>query len=304
MAKWDETKHPRVPGGPGGGEFTGHDWAHKLSQQIGGYQIGSGTNDKSPVTDLNGNPLGSIEPHHSGKGYWAVPTWDQNKHEYAGPQGPYPTVEEAAQSLTTFEHTPKIRQPEPPAEGHHAMDAAGYHYQGGYGEHDDALINWMHHHTDLNAAARDQGGHDPGLDAALAKPSTKPAVLYRGGDGAVMFGDQWAAGSMVDHEWTDSGYVATSADQAVAKEYVKTYAQGSKPGRKVLMRLEVAPGVGSASIGRMPDPESFEITDVEDSGEVLLRRGLRFKVTADKKIRGVRHLTVQVQPPLGGPDVA
>lgn len=154
-----------------------------------------------------------------------------------------------------------------PAEDHQAMEAAGYHYQGGSGPHDDALIDWMHQHMDINDVAR--GKLDPGqlfvppdfdaLDAAM-QPSTRPMVVYRGVDSRT-----------VSDEWTDPGYATTSASEMVAGHY----ADGA--GNGAILRIRVPAGVRSASIGQMPPDRGWQITDLEDSGEVLLQRGLRFR---------------------------
>ncbi len=44
---WDPTLHPRIPGGPGGGEFTGKDWAAKTMDLLTGHGGGHGARDRS-----------------------------------------------------------------------------------------------------------------------------------------------------------------------------------------------------------------------------------------------------------------
>lgn len=170
-----------------------------------------------------------------------------------------------------------------PAEGGDAMNAAGYQWQGGTGEHDEALSRWLHEHMDINLNARSGGPIRADLDAAL-QPSTKPMILYRGVDSS----------TAVD-QWTDAGYPATSADQSVALHYARQAPKGSR----AVLRIRVPAGVGSAAIGQMPDMDNWQITDLEDSGEVLLQRGLRFTVVGGKPkpfSRGVVMIDVEVTP--------
>lgn len=151
----------------------------------------------------------------------------------------------------------------PTLTGHHAMGAAGYQWAGGDGPFDGIISDrWLHGHSDTNDTLAGGGEADPDLDASL-QPSTAPIEVLRGIDA------DW----ITDDEWVESRYMATTVDEGVAREY----ARGHR--RPALLRIQVPAGVGTAAIGTAPDGDDWEITDLESSGEVVLQRGLRVRIT-------------------------
>lgn len=152
--------------------------------------------------------------------------------------------------------------------GDSAMRAAGYQWADGGGRFDEQLADlWLHGHADLNTDA----GVEPSrqLDQIL-QPSTAPIEVWRGIDLA------WVPDG---GEWVEPRYLATTVSPTVAAGYAR--AEGRGEGRPGLMVLRLPTGIGTAAIGGAPDEddETWDITDLEDSGEIVVQRGLRLRET-------------------------
>ena len=113
------------------------------------------------------------------------------------------------------------------------------------------------------------------LDKAMAE-SRLPSdvVVWRGGSSSDI---GLPPGDAVGFEWTDAGYVGTSATRQVSESFLA--------GDPVLMRTLVPQG--TPAIGISGGGEA----------EVLLGRGLRFRVVGESRTpAGLRVLDVEVVP--------
>lgn len=118
------------------------------------------------------------------------------------------------------------------------------------------------------------------LDAALAASRlSREAVVYRGVvDAGSMFGDR-LAGNLTGMQWREDAYLSSTARERKAAGFA---GGGDRP---LVMRI-LAPS-GTQAIGA---------SGMDLEAELLLRRGLRLRVVADRGVdpRGVRHIDVEV----------
>ena len=117
------------------------------------------------------------------------------------------------------------------------------------------------------------------MDKAFASSHlTSDVVVHRGSSGAE-FGPDSLSGDLTGKEWTDLAFVSTSPEPTHTKR------------RKVMARITAPAGTPAVALrapNRINTPES----------EILLDRGLRYRVTADRGVdaEGVRHIDVEVVP--------
>jgi len=146
----------------------------------------------------------------------------------------------------------------------------------------------------VNQAVRGAIPHDDtsradmaSLDRALELSKTKrPITVYRGiSDGSHILPDDWQTRDLTGLEWAATGYtpVTGNADSA------ETYA-GLPEHRGFAIRLHLPKA--SPAVAIRDDPGA-----VDDEGEILLPRGLRFRVTGDSGVQGaygIRWLDVEI----------
>lgn len=122
-----------------------------------------------------------------------------------------------------------------------------------------------------------------GVDAAMTvSRTTAPIVVHRGVKSAeTIFGADPPA-DLVGREWIDHGYVSTSVDERATREFASN-------GAGVRMTIQVPEGVGALGIENSQP-------GLKSEREVLLQRGLRFRVTGDRTEHGERHIDVEVVP--------
>ena len=125
------------------------------------------------------------------------------------------------------------------------------------------------------------------IDAAMARSALDADIItHRGFNGArEVLGPAWDDADMTGAEWIDHGYSSTTTDLAVADGFAYGYGTATD---SVMMRILTPRGVNA-----------IQITDEDGESEVLLQRGLRFRVVADHgpaQPGQLRRLDVEVIP--------
>jgi hypothetical protein len=119
------------------------------------------------------------------------------------------------------------------------------------------------------------------IDAVMAQAALdRDVATWRGiANADKLFGDR-LAGDLTGFGWTEKAYTSTSASRDVAGAF--TYQSG-----QVLMRVLVPGGVGAVRLSGL---------ELGGQAELLLQRGLRFRVVADRGIspEGYRLLDIEV----------
>lgn len=121
------------------------------------------------------------------------------------------------------------------------------------------------------------------VDQAMAASTlATEIVVHRGVLNAVgMFGPR-LAGDLTGLEWAEQAYVSTTAKELVAQRFASSGADAP-----LVMRILAPAGT-----------RAVEASGMNLEAEVLLARGLRFRVVADRgrDPQGVRHIDVEVIP--------
>jgi hypothetical protein len=119
------------------------------------------------------------------------------------------------------------------------------------------------------------------IDAAIGRSRLEDDVeAWRGiGNAQRLFGDR-LTGDLTGMEWREDAYVSTSTNREVSEDFA-----GNIPPGAVLMRVLVPTGTGA-----------IELSGEEYESEVMLERGLRMRVVADRGTDedGVRLIDVEV----------
>ncbi|HEX6968903.1 MAG TPA: ADP-ribosyltransferase [Micromonosporaceae bacterium] len=123
-------------------------------------------------------------------------------------------------------------------------------------------------------------------EAMRSSPLSSDVTVYRGvGDGEVLFGGHFA-GDMTGLEWSDRAFTSTTASEASATSYSQ-HGLGRTGSGPVVMSIRAARGTGAVQLSQM---------DEDGRGsELLLDRGLAFRVTADHGVvDGARRIDVEI----------
>ena len=141
-------------------------------------------------------------------------------------------------------------------------------------------INGQLRRGDLSAGVARTVGH---LDDVMAKSRLRvDTQVWRGiAHPQRLFGDG-LNGDLTGHTWRELAYTSTSSDQHLARDFA-LQGVGTTP---VLMRILAPTGTGAATLGR-------------DQAEVLLQRGLTYRVIADRGLSpdGYRLIDVEILRP-------
>jgi hypothetical protein len=135
------------------------------------------------------------------------------------------------------------------------------------------------------------------LDLALSLSRTKkPITVYRGvTNGAHILPDDWQDRDLSGLEWSTNGYTPTTGNLEAAEAYV-----GFEDNRGFMMRIELPKGSSAVAI-------RDAIGGLDDEGEIVLPRGLRFRVVKDNGPQGefgLRQLDVEIVTDVPGPKPA
>lgn len=134
-----------------------------------------------------------------------------------------------------------------------------------------------------------------GIDRAMAASRLKQDVLvYRGiRSPHKVFGNSWLdSSSKAGLTWTDNGYTSTTVDKRVTTEAGFTDEHDS-----ALMRIVVPRGVSAVRLSDMAPAGTAALSSISHEAELLLDRGLTFRVVADHGYDGTtkrRLLDVEV----------
>lgn len=125
------------------------------------------------------------------------------------------------------------------------------------------------------------------LDSVMSRSMLRRDVLVWRGmqDAGRLFGGR-LGGNLAGFEWRELGYVSTSANQAVARQFMVDN------GDRVLMRMLVPRGTRAVQLSPWSE---FAFGS---QSELLLRRGLRLRVVRDRGVspQGYRLVDVEVVP--------
>lgn len=125
------------------------------------------------------------------------------------------------------------------------------------------------------------------IDAVMTRSALRRDVLVWRGmqDAGRLFGDR-LGGNLAGFEWRELGYVSTSANRAVARQFMVDN------GSRVLMRVLVPRGTQAVQLSPWSE---FAFGS---QSELLLRRGLRLRVVRDRGVssQGYRLVDVEVVP--------
>lgn len=147
-------------------------------------------------------------------------------------------------------------------------------------------------HDDINAVLRDGKvrGSRPVAEADIKKvdtvmshsPLARDVVVFRGiQDGRTVFGDAWQ-GDMTGVRFREPAYSSTTADPRIVDDFID-----DRDPAPVELRIRVPAGTHAINLSGYGDEHI-------DEAELLLDRGLSFRVVADTTARGRRHLDVEV----------
>lgn len=125
------------------------------------------------------------------------------------------------------------------------------------------------------------------LDRALDLSRTsKPITVYRGvTDGSHILPDDWQSRDLAGLEWSNVGYTPTTGNLEAAEEYT-----GPRENRGFSMRLRLPEGFPAVAI-------RDDIGGLDDEGEIVLPRGMSFRVVQDNGPQGehgLRLLDVEI----------
>jgi hypothetical protein len=127
-----------------------------------------------------------------------------------------------------------------------------------------------------------------GLDSAMKKSTLSDDVLlYRGiSDPEEIFGEEWDDDSdMSGLTWFDGSYASTSTQSDIARRF-------ADEGAGVAMRILAPKGISAIGIEGVEKDSKI----VKPESEILLNRGLTYRVIRDHMVNGTRTLDVEVMP--------
>ncbi len=136
------------------------------------------------------------------------------------------------------------------------------------------------------------------IDAIMSQSRlTRDVQVHRGVGGLGMFGHAGTGGkSLVGMEYTEPAYASTTADPNVAREF---YAGEDYGGRGAILNIRVPAGTKAIQLsGLGPKPKhDWELPrPPEQEAELLLQRGLTYRITGDRTVNGIRYLDAEVVP--------
>jgi hypothetical protein len=135
------------------------------------------------------------------------------------------------------------------------------------------------------------------LDRALElSRTTKAITVYRGvTNGEHILPDDWLARDLTGLEWSTSGFTPTTGNIEAAEAYV-----GAEENRGFMMRLKRRKGSSAVAVRDL-------VGGLDDEGEIILPRGMTFRVVKDNGPQGelgLRQLDVEIVSRDPGPPIS
>lgn len=153
------------------------------------------------------------------------------------------------------------------------------------GKQREALTDYRSEdYKSINTKLHEGGDGDLNIDAALRDSKLRgDVVVWRGGrNGSKRFSSAWNSqvGSMVGVEYNDAAYASTSVDAYAALAFAGADEQG--------FLLKILAPMGTHGIGLTPS------TMTNGENEILLDRGLHYRIVGDHIEHGIRTFDVEV----------
>lgn len=296
QAAWDPAKHVRNPkGAPGGGRFRS--MVDRLKDAITEHQAGRGKGDH-PFHEFDREQLRRTA-RARGIELKRGESRDSIAEKLLGHiGGPAPKKGEIASKR---------------AVGQAALDAAPIK-MGKFGFErgvEGDLASELDHEAldeyrasgfqDINGMLREgdwQGNEHAwmvhSIDAAMEHSKlTHDVQVHRGVSNLDMFGSYGNSADLTGMEFREPSFASTTADPNVAHEFNRR--RGNRGPRSAILTIKVPKGTGAVQLSNLgPAPEPGKIRPTWDEAELLLDRGLTYRITGDRTVDGVRQLEAEV----------
>lgn len=167
-----------------------------------------------------------------------------------------------------------------------SVDALSFYAADGYYHINDGL-------REDTVLGSPEGGTIRAIDEAMAKSKlTQDIIVHRGVKSLAMFGPENRKRSdLTGLEFVERAYSSTTADPNVADEFFGEDVRGEG----AILNIRVPAGVGAiqlSELGPTPPPDGYR--PYEEEAEMLLDRGLTFRIVGDRVAGGRRHLDAEV----------
>lgn len=292
---WDPAKHPRNPkGSPGGGRFRS--MVDRLKDAIKDHLDRGG--DGHPFEEFTREQLRRVAKT---RGITLKRGEDRDSIAQK-------LLEHIGGSPSEPGKKPRVAKP---ATKQDALDAApvklgAYGFERGYdGDADPLAFYRGHGYIEVNAHLREgrslstQGRAEwtvEAIDAAMDHSAlTRDIQVHRGVGGVGMFGPAGTSGkSLIGLEYIEPAYASTTADPNVAREF---YAGEDYGNRGAILNILVPAGTKAIQLSELgPKPKHhWELPrPPEQEAELLLQRGLTYRIIGDRIVNGIRYLDAEV----------
>lgn len=301
-AAWSEELHPRGPGG----RFRSN--VDRLKEAITKHRAGQLAGDAHPFDGFNREQLRRVA-----KARGIELTRGESKDSISAK-----LLEHLVPAEPTGKATTGKVAPSKPATKQAALDAApvrlgphGFFERGPAGEVGDpgALDFYRGHgYIEINSYLREGRAHSAEgppdrvvneIDHIMEHSAlTKDILVHRGVGDLAMFGPAGRSHkSLVGLAFRDNAYASATADKNVANEF---FGAENYRGHGAILDITVPKGtkaVQLSSLGPKPKHHWEFPRPVDQEAEVLLQRGLTYRVIGDRIVNGIRHLEVEVIAP-------
>lgn len=132
------------------------------------------------------------------------------------------------------------------------------------------------------------------IDAAMEHSKlTHDVQVHRGVSDLAMFGPAGSSASLAGLEFREPAFASTTADPAVAQEFNRRRRNRGKNG--AILNIRVPKGTSAIQLSDIgPPPRPGSIRPTWSEAELLLQRGLKYRIVGDRVVDGVRQLDAEV----------